>query len=79
MNVLYRHFVEQVKREEVEKYNKKHRDYLIRAGLIQDNGAGRNRNEENRGYQVNVQAINQGVVQTAQKEEVPIKKARRQR
>lgn len=36
MFALYQRFIEQVKEEDVQKYNEKHRDYLIRVGKIKD-------------------------------------------
>lgn len=35
MYALYLRFVEQVKQEEIKKYNERHLDYLIRAGKMQ--------------------------------------------
>lgn len=36
MFTLYQRFVEQVKQEDLQKYNEKHRDYLVRSGKIKD-------------------------------------------
>ena len=36
MFALYHRFVEQVKEEDLQKYNEKHREYLIRVGKIKD-------------------------------------------
>lgn len=35
MYTLYQKFVEQVKQQEINSYNERHRDYLIRTGKIQ--------------------------------------------
>lgn len=36
MFTLYERFLAQLKQEEIQKYNEKHRDYLIRCGKIKD-------------------------------------------
>jgi hypothetical protein len=33
-NVLYHKYIEQVKQVEIEKYNEKHREYLIKSGKL---------------------------------------------
>ncbi len=33
-NVLYNRYIDQIKLQEIQNYNEKHRDYLIRAGKI---------------------------------------------
>lgn len=37
--MLYEKFVQQAKREDIERYNVKHRDYLVRAGKLKQEGA----------------------------------------
>jgi hypothetical protein len=36
MFALYQRFIEQVKEEDLQRYNEKHRDYLVRSGKIKD-------------------------------------------
>lgn len=36
-NVLYNQYIEQIKLQEIENYNRKHQDYLIRSGLAKKN------------------------------------------
>lgn len=38
-NVLYNRYIEQIKLQEIENYNKKHQDYLIRAGKLHNNSS----------------------------------------
>lgn len=33
-NVLYNRYIDQIKLQEIQNYNEKHRDYLIRAGKL---------------------------------------------
>ena len=36
MFALYQRFIEQVKEEDLQRYNERHRDYLVRSGKIKD-------------------------------------------
>jgi hypothetical protein len=40
MFVLYQRFIEQAKQTDIEQYNIKHREYLVRSGKVKKNARG---------------------------------------
>ena len=55
MFALYQRFIEQVKEEDLQRYNEKHREYLVRSGKIKDT---KQQKENIRGSNKAHQAIN---------------------
>lgn len=74
MYVLYHHFVEQIKKEEKENYNRKHYDYLVRAGKIPQN-----QSNKSTSYKIDPQENKDNQLDKSDRVKSMERKARRQR